>query len=84
MKNTRGGVLLREWLREERRTQGWVGEQIRTHQTNVSRWILGCQPPLDMALAIQELTGIDPKEWLLPAEESSPTLADDADHRAAG
>lgn len=83
MKNTRGGVRLRDWLREERRTQEWLGEQIGTHQTNVSRWILGREPPLAMALAVKEITGIDPADWLLPADESTPVLAGDDAHEGA-
>ena len=76
MQNTRGGVRLRGWLRDERRTQEWIGEQIGTHQTNVSRWILGRTPPLEMALAIQRVTGIDPSDWVAPAEDSQPDLTD--------
>ncbi len=78
MKNTHGGVRLRDWLRDERRTQKWLGEQIGTHQTNVSRWILGLEPPLSMALAVKEITGIDPSDWLVPADESTPSLPEDA------
>lgn len=79
MRNTQGGVKLRDWLREERRTQKWLGEQIGTHQTNVSRWILGHEPPLGMALALEQVTGIEPFTWLVPVEEeSSPPETDDA------
>lgn len=74
-------MLLRDWIREERRTQEWLGEQIGTHQTNVSRWILGRTPPLEMALAVQKVTGIDPADWLVPVEESSSTqVTVDAQH----
>ena len=71
MTQTRGGVLLRRWLREERRSQEWVAGQIGTHQTNVSAWTRGRPIPLDKAIAIRDLTGIAVEAW---AEE-----ADDAD-----
>jgi plasmid maintenance system antidote protein VapI len=70
MRKKRGGVRLREWLKEERRTQKWVGEQIGTHQTNVSAWILGRPIPLEMALAIEVLTGIEAKAWAEAVDES--------------
>jgi transcriptional regulator with XRE-family HTH domain len=75
MRSTHGGVRLRRWLRDERRTQEWLGEQIGTHQTNVSRWLLGkVTPPLDMALALEKVTGISPSDWLVEAEDSAPAL----------
>jgi transcriptional regulator with XRE-family HTH domain len=75
MKNTQGGVRLRGWLRDERRTQEWLGEQIGTHQTNVSRWLLGkVTPPLEMALAIEKITGITPADWVVASDESGPSI----------
>ena len=78
MRNTQGGVRLRNWLRDERRTQKWLGEQIGAHQATVSKWILGQAPPLAMALAVRDATGIDPADWLVPAEESATALPDDS------
>jgi len=69
----RGGVRLRDWLREERRTQKWLGDQIGTHQTNVSAWILGRAIPLEMALAIRRVTGIAVEAWAEEAEPSRPS-----------
>ncbi len=85
MRNTQGGVRLRDWLRDERRTQKWLGEQIgvhqsteRTHQATVSKWILGQTPPLAATLAMKDITGIEPRDWLVPAEESATSLPDDS------
>jgi plasmid maintenance system antidote protein VapI len=82
MKQKRGGTLLRDWLRDERRTQEWLGAEIGTHQTNVSAWIRGRPIPLDMAVAIERLTGIDPKEWLSDAEQSGEHAAVSASRSA--
>ncbi len=69
----RGGVRLRDWLKNERRTQEWLADQIGTHQTNVSRWILGRPIPTAMAVKLEELTGIEVREWTVEAEESGPS-----------
>ena len=71
MVQKRGGVLLREWLDEERRTQEWLAEQIGTHQTNVSAWIRGRPIPLAMAIAIRDVTKIDVEEWTRETESGS-------------
>lgn len=71
----RGGVRLRDWLKSERRTQEWLAEQIGTHQTNVSRWILGRPIPTKMAVKLEELTGIEVRDWTIEAEESDPSGA---------
>ncbi len=85
MRNTQGGVRLRDWLRDERRTQKWLGEQIGTHQATVSKWILGQAPPLAMALAMEKVAGIEPCDWLIPSEESSTSLSGDPEpHVEAG
>jgi len=68
----RGGERLRVWLEDERRTQQWLGEQIGTHQTNVSAWIRGRPIPLEMAVKIEKLTGIEVEDWTAEAEESRP------------
>lgn len=72
MTQKRGGVRLRDWIRDERRTQEWIGEQIGTHQTNVSAWIRGRPIPLDKAVAIQKLTGIGIEDWVVEAGETGP------------
>lgn len=69
----RGGVRLRDWLRDERRTQEWLAEQIGSYQTNVSAWIRGRPIPVDMAVKIQKLTGVEVEEWTIEAEESGPS-----------
>jgi plasmid maintenance system antidote protein VapI len=68
----RGGVRLRDWLREERRTQEWLAEQIGSHQTNISAWIRGRPIPLEAAVAIERLTGIEVEDWTVEAAESGP------------
>lgn len=78
---TRGAELLRDWLRAERRSQEWLGEQIETHQTNVSAWLRGRSMPLDMAIAIRRVTGIEVETWVQPGASSSPAL--DADESGA-
>lgn len=70
----RGGVRLRDWLRDERRTQEWLGEQIGTHQTNVSAWIRGRPIPVEMAVKIEKLTGIEVEDWTVEADETGPHL----------
>lgn len=73
MNQTQGGVLLRRWLKNERRSQQWladeIGEPCRNSQTNISAWIIGPRPPpLAVAIAIRDITGIDVDEWTKPAE----------------
>ncbi len=74
MTKQRGGVRLEEWIKEDRRTQAWVAEQIGTHQTNVSAWIRGRPIPLRMAVKIQKLTGIEVEDWTIEADETGPRL----------
>lgn len=74
----RGGVRLRDWLHKERRTQKWMAEQIDTHQTNVSAWILGRPIPLAAAVAIQRLVGIEVEDWIVEADETGPRLPETA------
>ena len=74
----RGGVRLRDWLREERRTQEWFAERLGTHQTNVSAWIRGRPIPTAMAVKVEELTGIEVREWTVEAEESGVLPAADS------
>lgn len=69
----RGGVRLRAWLDQERRSQEWLGEQIGTHQTNISAWIRGRPIPVEEAVAIKKLTGIEVEEWTVEAAESGPS-----------
>lgn len=67
-----GGALLRAWLKSERRTQQWLAEQIGNSQTNISAWILGPRPPpLEVAVAIRRVTGIEVDDWTVPAESES-------------
>lgn len=66
----RAGVRLREWLDAERRSQEWLGEQIGTHQTNVSAWIRGRPVPVSAAVAIEKLTGIEVEDWTVEADDS--------------
>ncbi len=80
MVEMRGGVQLREWLSSERRTQEWLGEQLGTHQTNVSAWIRGRSIPLDMAVKLKALTGIDVEEWTVEAEAIGPALPSTGTH----
>jgi plasmid maintenance system antidote protein VapI len=69
-----GGVRLHDWLKEERRTQAWLGEQIDTHQTNVSAWMNKRPIPLEMAVKIEKLTGIPVEDWTIEADETGPQL----------
>lgn len=76
-------VKLVEWLRAERRTQGWLAEQIGgTHQTTVSSWLHGRDIPLEKARRIAEVTGLSVDDVALVVSEppaSAPTLpADDS------
>lgn len=76
---TQGGSLLKKWLDEERRSQGWLAEQLGTHQTNVSRWIRGeFPPPIAMAVSIRDITQIDVEEWARPSDESGSLPSTDA------
>jgi plasmid maintenance system antidote protein VapI len=75
MVQKRGGVRLRQWLRDERRTQEWLGEQIGSHQTNVSAWIRGeRQVPIEKAVKLEKLTGIEVEEWTVAADDSGVSL----------
>ncbi len=83
MNQRRGGARLREWLKDERRTQKWLAEQVGTSQTNISAWILGPRPPpLEIAVAIRRVTGISVEAWTEPAEESRPRLVEDGTQHA--
>lgn len=82
MMQKRGGVRLRDWLREERRTQEWLAKQIGTHQTNVSAWIRGRPLPVKMAIKIRKVTEIEIEAWDQDIE-SSPDLSTIADESAA-
>lgn len=62
-----GAVRLRKWLADKGHTQKWLADKIGTHQTNVSAWMLGRPVPLDMALAIRKVTGIEIEAWVAPA-----------------
>jgi transcriptional regulator with XRE-family HTH domain len=77
MKTTQGGARLRDWLKEERRTQEWLGEQIGTHQTNISRWLHGAVPPLEMALKLRDVVGIEPEAWVPEPTDSTTNVTDD-------
>jgi transcriptional regulator with XRE-family HTH domain len=85
MNQRQGGVLLRRWLKNERRTQQWLAEQIGNSQTNISAWIIGPRPPpLEVAIAIREITGIEVDEWAKPAEpNSSSDLSAGIEHSSA-
>ncbi len=74
MSTKRAGVRLRDWLASERRTQEWLGEQIGSHQTNVSAWMRGRPIPLAAAVAIEKLTGIEVEDWIVEADETGPRL----------
>ncbi len=80
---------MRAWLREHRRSQDWLGEQVSAHQTNVSAWIRGRTVPLDAAVAIEKLTGIKAEEWLVDADvpdadESGEHTAVETTHTSTG
>lgn len=81
MRQRRGGVLLREWLKEDRRSQEWLASQIGTRQTSVSAWIHGRSIPVGMAIKIRTITGIPLEEWAVDAEESGAVLP--AEHKKA-
>lgn len=71
---TRGGLLLRVWLKDERRSQQWLAEQIGTDQTSVSAWMVGLREvPLRFAVAIHKLTKkkIPVAAWTIPADSDS-------------
>lgn len=68
MMATRGGVRLRAWLKERRRTQEWIAEQIGTHQTNISAWMRGRPISVDAAVRIERVTGIPVADWTVKVE----------------
>lgn len=73
---TKGCARLRAWLRDERRSQAWIAEQVGVHQTAVSRWLGGAVPPLESALELRRVTGIEVEDWAVLAEPSStPSVA---------
>lgn len=66
---SKGAVRLRQWLRDERRTQEWLATELGTRQTTVSRWVLGTgQPKIRFALALCRITGISVELWAETAE----------------
>lgn len=79
MNQKRGGARLRAWLKDERRSQQWLADQIGSSQTNVSAWSHPRTPrpiPLEMALKIERLTGIEVEEWVAEAAPLSSTGTD--------
>lgn len=72
MKRSQGGVRLRQWLDDERRTQEWLAGELGTYQANVSRWIRGGPPPtIEVAKAIRRITGISIEAWTEPMAAES-------------
>lgn len=71
VKQCRGGVRLRVWLREQNLTQAAFARQIRASQQNLSAWLRGRPLPLDKAVAIEKTTGIPVEDWLVAADPLS-------------
>ena len=68
----RGGQALQQWLRDERRSQAWLADQLRhegeqLHQTTVSTWIGGKVPAIAFAVRLETITGIPVRWWTEPA-----------------
>lgn len=81
-----GGVRLRAWLRDHDQTQADLAEQVGTHQTNISAWILGRPIPIDKAIAIRDVTGIEVEDWVVDAErddKSGPLPSKSPHHKAS-
>ncbi len=80
---TRGGKRLAAWMKDNRRSQQWIADQVSTHQTNVSAWLKKRPIPLDKAIAVRDLTGIPVEDWAVPADaESSPVDVTDTAQKA--
>ena len=76
MSQRRGGALLKKWLKDERRSQEWLAEQIGNSQTNISQWINGPRPPpLDVAIAIEKVTSVEVHSWGEPADSGTDVTA---------
>ncbi len=53
-------VKLQDWLKNERRSQAWLAQEVGgIHQTTVSLWLHGGRMPLEAAIRISRITGID-------------------------
>ena len=65
---------MRQWLKDERRTQEWLAKELRVRQTSVSRWLRDSKtttPTLESAIAIRRLTGVSLESWLEPVDQST-------------
>lgn len=65
---TKGGELLRTWLKEQRRSQVWFSIAIGEHQPSLSAWLNGREMPLRVAIKIRNATGIDVDAWTIEAD----------------
>ncbi len=65
-----GRDRLREWMKANDHNQQWLADQIRTHQTNVSAWLRGRAVPLDMAIRLRAVTGIEVEAWVTDQAEA--------------
>lgn len=58
---------LRVWLRDNRRTQGWLASRMGVSKMTVSDWMnfrkRGRRPCLKRAFVLEELTGITARDW---------------------
>lgn len=69
-------------MKDQGLTQEQLAEALDTNQPNVSAWLNHRRPPLDMAVKIEKLTGIEVEAWV--ADESGRLNADDTgSHKAA-
>lgn len=69
-------------MRDNAHTQEQLASALDTHQTNVSAWLKHRRPPLDMAVKLEKLTGIEVEAWV--DDESGRLSADETGgHKAA-
>ena len=67
-------VRLEAWLKRERKTQGWLAEQVGCTQSHISRLVPRPgkkqmrRPSLDLAARIRCVTGGEVTEWDLSSD----------------
>lgn len=74
----RGSALLRAWMSAHGMKQKDLAERLGVHQTTVSSWRLGRVGDLEVAVAIQKVTGVPVTAWAEEANDAEIASADES------
>lgn len=90
---SRGSKALKRWMVETETSQARLAQLVTeklgrltkppVNQSTISAWARGAyQPGGPGMVALLEIAGIPVTDWIIPADDSSPSVADDADDAA--